>query len=119
MKRMVVVTALVMLAGCASDGSICPLGRPCPGWSAEEHQRAQQAIGQFGRDFNAQQQEAIRTQQQRQHELRMQRAQQAHELTLAREREAAASERAQKEKEFICETRTELGITKTVCKGKE
>jgi len=117
MKRMVAVTALVMLVGCASDGSICPVGRPCPGWSAEEHQRAQQAIGQATRDFNAQQQEAIRTQQQRQHELRMQQAQQQHELRLAREREAAARQQAQKE--VICETRYEFGVARTVCKGKE
>ena len=60
MKRtqmFIVVTALAMLAGCAADGSPCPIGRPCPGWSAQEQQQLQQAIGQSTQQFNAQNQE--------------------------------------------------------------
>ena len=114
MRRFIVVTALALLAGCAADGSPCPIGRPCPGWSAQDQQQLQQQIQRSTQDFNAQQQEAQRLNKQRQHELRMQRERDAAALQRDREREAAAQQRAQKE--IICESRTENGVTRTVCK---
>ena len=103
MRSFIVVTALAILAGCAADGSPCPVGRPCPGWSTQDQQQLQQQIQRSTQEFNAQHQEAQRLNMQRQHELRMQ-----------REREAAARQRAQQE--IICESRTENGVTRTVCK---